>query len=115
MSPAAFSGAGRLFSVPLVVLTNLGSASASEIVAGALQENERAKIVGEKTFGKGTIQEADELDNGSGLHITTARWLLPSENSVDDEGLVPDVEVEQDWETETDEQLEKAKEVLVEL
>ncbi|MFC1727805.1 S41 family peptidase [Patescibacteria group bacterium] len=106
------TGNGQLLSFPLVILTNQGSASASEIVAGALQESDRAKIVGMKTFGKGSIQEAEGLSGGSGIHITTARWLLPSEKSVDKEGLIPDIEVEQNWETEIDEQLEKAKQLL---
>lgn len=104
---------GRLLKVPLVVLVNQGSASASEILAGALQERERSKIVGEKTFGKGTIQEAENLTGGSGLHITIARWLLPSGKNIDKEGIVPDYEVEMDLEDETaDPQLEKAIELL---
>jgi carboxyl-terminal processing protease len=115
---------GQLTDVPLVVLVNNGSASASEIVAGALREKERAKLVGEKTFGKGTIQEAQELSGGAGLHITIARWLLPSGKSIDKEGLKPDFEVkpdEKDLPAEAsakegltkDSQLEKAIEVLI--
>jgi carboxyl-terminal processing protease len=99
---------GKLTKVKLVVLVNEGSASASEIVAGALQDYGRAKIVGVKTFGKGTIQEAQELEGGAGLHITTARWLLPKGRSIDKEGIKPDVEVKDDPKTEVDEQLEKA-------
>lgn len=102
------SGRATLPNIPLIVLVNGGSASASEIVAGALQDHSRATVVGEKTFGKGTIQEAQELDS-SGLHITTARWLTPKGAWVDDtEGLIPNVEVEDDPETEVDEQLQKA-------
>lgn len=104
---------GRLTTQPLVVLINGGSASASEIVAGALKDYKRAKIVGEKSFGKGTIQEAQDLPGGSGLHITTARWLLPKGESVDKEGVKPDFEVKDDSGTEKDEQLEKAIEILV--
>lgn len=87
---------GSLLKEPLVVLVNGGSASASEIVAGALQEKLRAKLVGEKTFGKGTIQEAQDLSAGAGLHITIARWLLPSGKSIDKEGISPDVEIKMD-------------------
>lgn len=87
---------GQLLKDPLVVLVNGGSASASEIVAGALQEKGRAKLIGEKTFGKGTIQEAEDLSGGAGLHITVARWLLPSGKSIDKEGVMPDFEVKMD-------------------
>ncbi|HUS60140.1 MAG TPA: S41 family peptidase [Nevskiaceae bacterium] len=103
---------GRLTHPDLVVLVNQGSASASEIVAGALKYHQRAKIVGEKTFGKGTVQEAQDLADGSGLHITSARWLLPSGESIEDEGVVPDYEIKDSPETEGDEQLDKAFELL---
>jgi len=104
---------GRLTDVPLVVLVNQGSASASEIVAGALSERERAKLVGEKTFGKGTIQEAEDLSAGSGLHITIARWLLPSGKNIDGEGLTPDHEVGMDESDQSkDPQFDKAVELL---
>jgi carboxyl-terminal processing protease len=103
---------GQLLDVPLVVLVNQGSASASEIVAGALQEKNRAEVVGEPTFGKGTIQEAQDFDGGAGLHVTVARWLLPSGQSVEEKGIAPDYLVEDDYETEIDEPLEKAKELL---
>jgi carboxyl-terminal processing protease len=104
---------GKLLSQSLVVLINEGSASASEIVAGSLRHYQRAEIVGAKSFGKGTIQEAEDLPGGAGLHITTARWLLPSGESIDETGLEPDIEVKDDSQTETDEQLEKAKEILL--
>jgi len=104
---------GQLTGVPLVVLVNSGSASASEIVAGALQEKGRAEVVGEKTFGKGTIQEAEEFTGGAGLHITVARWLLPSGKAIDKEGITPDHEVKMDPEDQTkDPQLEKAIQIL---
>lgn len=105
---------GNLLTEPLVVLVNSGSASASEIVAGALQEAKRAKLVGEKTFGKGTVQEAEDLEGGAGLHVTIARWLLPSGKSIDKEGVKPDVEVKNDEKDESkDLQLEKAIEMLI--
>lgn len=104
---------GNLIKVPLVVLINGGSASAAEIVAGALQEKERTKLVGEKTFGKGTIQQAEDLAGGAGLHITVARWLLPSGKSIDKEGVKPDIEVKNDENDQTkDAQLTKALELL---
>ena len=105
---------GNLLTEPLVVLVNSGSASASEIVAGALQEAKRAKLVGEKTFGKGTVQEAEDLEGGAGLHVTIARWLLPSGKSIDKEGVKPDVEVKNEEKDESkDLQLEKAIEMLI--
>jgi len=102
-----------LLTDPLAVLVNAGSASASEIVAGALQEKKRAKIVGERTFGKGTVQEALDLAGGAGLHVTVARWLLPSGKSIDKEGIKPDFETKMDEKDETkDPQLDKAIELL---
>ncbi len=100
----------RLLSVPLVVLINKGSASASEILAGALRQHNRARLVGETSFGKGTVQQPENFSDGSGLHVTIARWLLPDGTSIDQSGVSPDVEVEDDYETEVDEQLEKAVE-----
>jgi len=104
---------GKLLKQPLVVLINEGSASASEIVAGSLRDHQRAEIVGTKSFGKGTIQEAEDLPGGAGLHITTARWLLPSGESVDETGLSSDVEANDDSQTKEDEQLDKAVEALL--
>ncbi len=104
---------GRLLEIPLVVLIDKGSASASEILAGALRDHERAQLVGVTSFGKGTIQETEDLGEGAGLHITTAKWLTPNGDWLKDKGLTPDVEVKEDLETEdTDEQLQKALEVL---
>ena len=96
----------------VVVLVNGGSASASEIVAGALRDRGRAKLVGQKTFGKGTIQEARPVDGDSGLHITIAKWLTPNGTWVHEKGLEPDVVVENKTDTEEDEQLTKALELL---
>lgn len=107
---------GRLTEIPLVLLINQGSASASEIVAGALQNHHRAQIVGEKSFGKGTVQESEDLRGGAGLHITVARWLTPNGNSIDKEGIKPDIEIKNeisDGSVEPkDVQLEKALEIL---
>lgn len=109
---------GALLDYPMVVIINKGSASASEIVAGALQDRDRADIVGEKSFGKGTIQEAQDLEGGTGIHITVAKWLTPQGRWVNDtEGLEPDVVVEMPKETneedeKKDPQLEKALELL---
>lgn len=112
--PFAVSRAGKLTKIPLLVLINKGSASASEIVAGALQDRERAKLVGEKSFGKGTIQEAKDLAEGTGIHITVAKWLTPNGRWVNDsQGLNPDVKIEEEKEDSTkDPQMEKALELL---
>ncbi|TSC89391.1 MAG: Uncharacterized protein G01um10145_548 [Microgenomates group bacterium Gr01-1014_5] len=107
----AVNGKGQLINTPLVVLVNKGSASASEIVAGALKDYGRAKIVGTKTFGKGTIQESIDLGE-AGIHITTERWLTPNGTWVNTVGLTPDVEVEDDVKTEEDEQVEAALQLL---
>jgi carboxyl-terminal processing protease len=104
---------GQLLKEPLIVLVNGGSASASEIVAGALQETGRARLVGEKTFGKGTVQEAEDLPGNAGLHITVARWLLPSGKSIDKEGVKPNIEIKNDEkDLSKDAQLQKAIELL---
>ena len=103
---------GRFLNTPLVILVNGGSASASEILAGAIKDNKRGEIVGEVTFGKGTIQEPQQVNGGAGLHITIARWLTPNGTWVNEGGLTPDVEVEDNPDTEEDEQLLKAIETL---
>lgn len=112
-TPFKVNRAGKLLEINLVVLINKGSASASEIVAGALKDRGRGKLVGEKTFGKGTIQEAQDLDKGAGIHITVAKWLTPGGSWVNEtEGLEPDVIIEMPKDTKEDPQLEKALELL---
>lgn len=86
--------AGKLPNIPLVVLINKGSASASEILAGALRDYKRAKLVGEKSFGKGSVQEAMDLSDGAGLHITVAKWILPKGDWINGKGIEPDIKVE---------------------
>lgn len=87
---------GVLLDIPLAVLINGGSASASEIVSGALQDYGRAFLVGEKSFGKGTVQQAVEVDGGGSVHISIAKWLTPKERWVHGTGLKPDVAVTYD-------------------
>jgi len=105
---------GKLTEIKMVALINKGSASASEIVAGALQDRGRAQLVGVKSFGKGTIQEAQDLEGGTGIHITVARWLTPNGRWVNDtEGFEPDVVIEEDKDDpDNDRQLLKALELL---
>lgn len=102
------TGKARLAGIKTVVLVNKGSASASEIVAGALRDDAKIKLIGEKSFGKGTVQDRRELSNGGGLHITVGRWLTPDGNWIHKDGLPVDVEVAQDYETTEDEVLIKA-------
>jgi carboxyl-terminal processing protease len=106
------TGRGRLFDVPLVVLVNRGSASASEIVAGALRDRLGTPLVGERTFGKGSVQQRIEVTGGAGVHVTVAQWELPGGENIGDEGLEMDVEVRNDSETEEDNQLHEAIRVL---
>lgn len=99
--------------IPVVVLINKGSASAAEIVSGALRDNHRAKLVGDTSFGKGTVQEALDLGGGAGLHVTIAKWLTPNGTwvgkGVNGIGLTPDVQVSLDEKDPAhDTQLEKA-------
>jgi carboxyl-terminal processing protease len=107
---------GSALSIPLVVLVNAGSASASEILAGAVQDTGRGILVGETTFGKGSVQVPSELSDGSVLSITTARWFTPNDRLIHGEGLRPDIEVErsdEDIEADRDPQLDRAIEYLL--
>lgn len=85
---------GRLLNIPLVVLINQGSASASEILSGALRDHKRAILVGEKSFGKGSVQEASDLPNGAGLHVTIAKWILPNGDWINQKGIEPTIKVD---------------------
>jgi len=102
--------------IPLVVLINGGSASASEIVAGAIRDRERGLLVGEATLGKGSVQLPHNLSDGSQLRVTIARWFTPDDITIHDEGLEPNVEVDlpPDTPSEDDPQLDRAIEVILE-
>ncbi|MEK9174550.1 MAG: S41 family peptidase [Patescibacteria group bacterium] len=110
------SGNGVLKNMPLVVIINEGSASASEILAGALRDNRKVKLVGAKSFGKGSVQQLENMRWGTSLKVTIAKWLTPSGKSISNEGLEPDVKVEiskEDVENLKDPQLEKAMEIVL--
>jgi len=108
-------GNSSLAGYPTVVLINEGSASASEILAGALRDNRSVRLIGKKSFGKGSVQEVVNLRGGSFLKITIAKWLTPSGSSISEIGLSPDIEVElteNDINQDKDPQLEKALEII---
>jgi carboxyl-terminal processing protease len=79
--------------LPMVVLVDVASASGSEVVAGALQDHARAIIAGSITFGKGSVNTLNELRDGAGLYLTTARWLTPNGHLIEGEGIIPDYEL----------------------
>jgi carboxyl-terminal processing protease len=106
---------GSFIEGALVVLVDGGTASASEIVAGALRDRGRAVLIGQKTFGKGSVQSVFDLSDGSSVHITSAQWLTPDRHQISADGLVPDLEVgitEQDRSDNLDPQLDRAVEYL---
>ena len=110
------NGNGRLENIPTVVLVNGGSASASEIVSGAMLDLKKGTIIGEKTFGKGSVQTIRELPDGSSVKVTVAKWLTPAGNSINDTGITPTVEVKlsvDDFNKNLDPQLKKAVDILL--
>ena len=107
------SDGGLAVDVPLVLLVNRYSASGSEILMGAFQDTDRAKVVGERTFGKGTVNMFKKLSNGGGLYMSIGRWYTPDRRIIEGEGLEPDIEVTDRDPKEADiKQIEKAKEIL---
>lgn len=112
VTPFSSNGKGRLKDVPLVVLVNAGSASASEIVAGAIQDAKRGTVVGVKTYGKGSVQEVESFPDGSALRVTVAKWYTPAGRSISDNGIDPDKVVELDPDSEADAQMEAAIQLL---
>ncbi len=101
-----------IIDIPVILLVNNETASASEILAGALQDYKKATIVGEKTYGKGVIQELYTLNDGSGLKITIKEYYTPNKNEINKVGITPDYEVSYDEKADKDEQLQKAIELL---
>ncbi|MFH1509983.1 MAG: S41 family peptidase [Candidatus Nealsonbacteria bacterium] len=109
------NGSSKLVSYPIVILINEGSASASEILAGALRDNRDIILVGATSFGKGSVQELEKFSGGSSLKVTVAKWLTPNGDLIAGKGLEPDIEIEitqEDIDNEVDSQLDKAIEIL---
>lgn len=109
------SGGGLATDLPIVLLVNKGSASASEIVAGAFKDYGRGTLIGEKTFGKGSVQNVYNLSDGSTLHVTNALWLTPQKHEINQQGIDPDIEVtmtDADIRANNDLQLKRAVEYL---
>jgi carboxyl-terminal processing protease len=110
-------GRGILLDEPVAFLVNSGTASASEIVAGAIQDHERGIVIGTETLGKGSVQLVFDLSDGSSVHVTNAHWFTPNRREINSVGLTPDIVVEytdQDREQNRDPQLERAIEYLQE-
>lgn len=113
--PFLANGNAALAHIPVVVVVNGGSASASEILAGALRDNRYAPLVGEKSFGKGSVQEIENLEGGASVKVTIAKWFTPSGAQIDGEGLTPDYEVKESDKEGEDPQLDKAMEIIRQL
>ncbi|MBU1673218.1 S41 family peptidase [Patescibacteria group bacterium] len=110
------NGSPQLKGMQTVVLINEGSASASEIIAGALQDYSLATLVGKTTFGKGSVQDYKTFDDGSSLKLTIAKWLTPNLQNIDEVGITPDIEVErtiEDIDADIDPQLDEAKNIII--
>jgi len=103
---------GKYLNIPLIVLINEYSASASELTAGALKDSKRATLIGTKSYGKGTVQVLHILPDGSGIKFTTAKYYLPSGESIDGTGIIPDITVKLDAGSTSDVQKEKAIEEI---
>lgn len=113
--PYRAEGPADFSDYPILVLINKGTASGGEILAGALRDQKGVKLIGETSFGKGSVQEQIDLSDGSSLKVTIARWLTPNGNSLEEKGLEPDIKVEmteKDFAENRDPQLEKAIEVI---
>ena len=108
------SESGKEAGIPTAVLVDEDTASASEIFAGALQDRQKAVIVGTQTYGKGIIQDVYKLGDGSVVRLTVAHYYTPNGNNIHEVGITPDVEAEYDEESETDTQLQAALEALAE-
>lgn len=113
--PQVYRAQGQAVALPLVTLVDRYSASASEIVAGAIQDADRGEVLGEPTFGKGTVQTIQRLDAGGGLKFTTAEYFTPSGDSIEDRGVQPDRRVVDRVRTPRDEALVEARSTLAEL
>lgn len=108
-------GKARLGDIKTAVLINGGSASGSEIVAGALKDHGKAVLIGEKTFGKGSVQSLENFEDGSSLKLTVAKWLTPNGTCINEKGVEPDIEIEmtdEDYNNDKDPQMNKAVEIL---
>lgn len=109
------SGGDKLSSLPAVILINEGSASASEILAGALRDNRAVQLIGKKSFGKGSVQELIDLPGNSSVKITVDKWMTPNGDYIMDKGISPNIEVElpqEDFDNNRDPQLDKALEII---
>ena len=109
------NGQARMINIPLAVLINKGSASASEIVAGAIQDHNRGIVIGENSFGKGTVQTVENLIGGSSLRVTIAKWFTPNDQNINETGITPDIVIErttEDFDHNRDPQMTKALEYL---